>query len=204
MRVVILDYGVGNLFSLKSALEREGATPVISPELPMNDEFAALVLPGVGAFSPVAEKLNTMSWRIRKLVDGGLPVLGVCLGMQMFFNESEEGPGTGLDLMEGHVVRLPSSVKVPHIGWNNLRIRRPDRLLLGIEDGDWAYFVHSFHPVPVDSEVIVADCGYGTTFPAVVASGNVYGTQFHPEKSGLVGRRLLRNFLEIVGERWKS
>jgi glutamine amidotransferase len=204
MQVVILDYGVGNLFSLKSALEREGAEALITADLPASSDLAALILPGVGNFTPVAERLGAMSGRIRWLIKQGVPVLGVCLGMQMFFTSSEEGLGSGLRLMEGRVKRLPSSVKVPHIGWNNLRLRQRNPLVEGVEDQAWVYFVHSYYPQPVDDSVVVAETDYGTAFPAVVAKGNVYGTQFHPEKSGSAGHRLLRNFLEIAGKRWKS
>jgi glutamine amidotransferase len=204
MRVVVLDYGVGNLFSLCAALEREGVEPVVSAEIPAERDFAALILPGVGHFTPVAERLRGIRERLQRWVADGVPILGICLGMQVLFEESEEGVGRGLGFFPGRVVRLPDSVKVPHIGWNALRVRRCHPLLDGIEDGAWVYFVHSYHPHPADPTIVLAETEYGRAFPAIVARGALCGTQFHPEKSGAVGRRLLRNFLALARERWTS
>lgn len=196
-RILILDYGVGNLFSLACAIEKEGATPVVSQEIPPDLSLDGLILPGVGNFTPVARELNEMRGQIKRVVESGRPLLGVCLGMQVLFHSSEEGPGDGLGFMPGRVAKLPPSVKTPQIGWNNLKLARANPLVDGIKDEAWVYYVHSFYPQPVDEQVVVARTDYGISFPAVVSRDNIYGTQFHPEKSGEAGRALLRNFLRL-------
>jgi glutamine amidotransferase len=131
-------------------------------------------------------------------VKSGKPVIGVCLGLQLFFPESEEGPGKGLGLFEGKTVRLQGSVKVPHMGWNSLRIVKPNEFFEGVADGSYVYFVHSLYPVPADKEIVAAETEYGETFTSAIAIKNVFGTQFHPEKSGDVGLKILDNFAKIV------
>lgn len=197
MRVVILDYGVGNLFSLASALEREGVRPLVVSELP-SCGYDAVILPGVGNFAPAAARVRSMRESLVEIIERELPVLGICLGMQLLFDESEEAPGEGLHLFPGRVVRLPGSVKVPHIGWNTLEIARPHPLLEGVADGEWVYFVHSFYPEPAEEEVVLARCDYGIRFPAIVGRSRLFGVQFHPEKSGSTGRKILRNFLRLA------
>ncbi len=196
-RILILDYGVGNLFSLSCAIEAEGATPVVGQEIPVDLSLDGLVLPGVGNFTPVATKLRDMRESINRVVESGRPILGVCLGMQILFNSSEEGPGEGLGLIPGRVVKLPPSVKAPHMGWNNLKPVWDHPLIENLPDEPWVYFVHSFYPQPEDANVIVARTDYGIRFPAIVARDNIYGAQFHPEKSGEAGRTVLRNFLRL-------
>jgi glutamine amidotransferase len=196
-RILILDYGVGNLFSLSAAIEKEGATAMVGQEIPSDLAFDGLVFPGVGAFSPVARKLDPMRDQINRVVESGRPVLGVCLGMQVLFDRSEEGAGEGLGLMRGRVVKLPPSVKTPQIGWNNVTLAQRHPLLDGVPDHSWVYYVHSFYPQPDDAQVVVARTRYGADFPAIVARGRVFGTQFHPEKSGEAGRAILRNFLRL-------
>jgi glutamine amidotransferase len=204
MRILVLDYGVGNLFSLKAALQQEGVEPIVSDTLSSAEDVAALILPGVGHFTPVAERLGGLREELQRLIERGTPILGICLGLQVLFEESEEGAGQGLGFFKGRVVCLPDTVKVPHIGWNALRIRQRHRLLEGIEEGAWVYFVHSYHPAPTDASLVLAETDYGRTFPVIFARDTLFGTQFHPEKSGPVGRRLLRNFLAFARERWKS
>ncbi|MEM4734069.1 MAG: imidazole glycerol phosphate synthase subunit HisH, partial [Candidatus Bathyarchaeia archaeon] len=131
-------------------------------------------------------------------VESGRPLLGICLGLQLFFEESEEGPGRGLALFKGKTVRLRGQVKVPHMGWNTLSIVKPNELFEGVAEGAYVYFVHSLYPVPNDKQIIAAETEYGLTFTSAVASKNVYGTQFHPEKSGSAGLKILENFAKIV------
>lgn len=197
MRIVILDYGVGNLFSLSAALEREGVRPLVVSELP-SCGFEALILPGVGNFAPAAARLQPLRESLTEIVERGLPVLGICLGMQLLFDRSDEAPGEGLHLLPGRVVRLPDSVKVPHIGWNTLDIAQPHPLVEDVADHEWVYFVHSFYPEPAGEEIVLAWCDYGIRFPAIVGRGNLLGTQFHPEKSGPTGRKILQNFLRLA------
>jgi glutamine amidotransferase len=194
----IIDYGVGNLLSLKCALEKVGLSTTIGLSTRQIKKADAIALPGVGNFAAAAAKLDAVKEELADAVKSGTPVFGICLGLQLFFPESEEGAGNGLALFEGKNVRLPNSVKVPHMGWNTLRIVKQNEILDGVDDEAYVYFVHSLYPVPIDKEVVCAETDYGTTFTSVVARKNVYGTQFHPEKSGDVGLRILRNFAKLV------
>lgn len=157
----------------------------------------AIVLPGVGNFKAGSRNLRFLRSEIFRLVEAGVPLFGICLGMQLLFQDSEEGPGSGLRLLKGRVLRLPKHVKTPHMGWNTLKISKPCDLLDGIDEGDY-YFVHSYYASPTNRDIIVAKTDYGLSFASVVAKGNIYGAQFHPEKSGKPGERILRNFAEIV------
>jgi glutamine amidotransferase len=198
--VTIIDYGVGNLRSLRRGLERADATVTVSEDPARIAAADALVLPGVGAFEECVR--NSAPFH-DVLVDAAAdtPILGVCVGLQLLFTESTEGAPAGetvagLDLLSGRVERLPSeAVKVPHMGWNELTIERDHPLVAGITDGDYAYFVHSYGSAVAGHTV--ASCDYGFPFAAVAANeaGNVVGTQFHPEKSGETGLRLLENFV---------
>ena len=134
----------------------------------------------------------------RTAVESGTPLIGICLGLQLFFPESEEGPGKGLALFEGKNVRLRGDVKVPHMGWNTLRIVKQNALFDGVADESYVYFVHSLYPVPTDKAIVAAETEYGTTFTSAVTNKNVFGTQFHPEKSGDIGLKILENFAKIV------
>jgi glutamine amidotransferase len=194
----IIDYGVGNLLSLKCALEKVGLSTTIGLSTRQIRKADAITLPGVGNFSAAAAKLDAVKEELVDAVERGTPVFGICLGLQLFFPESEEGTGKGLALFRGKNVRLPSSVKVPHMGWNTLRIVKQNEILDGVEDEAYVYFVHSLYPVPVDKEIVCAETDYGATFTSAIAAKNVYGTQFHPEKSGDIGLRILRNFAKIV------
>jgi imidazole glycerol-phosphate synthase subunit HisH len=195
MRVSIFNYGVGNLYSLQTALKREGAKPQITSDIRKVKVADALLLPGVGSFSEASSKLPRNE--IHDLASAGKPILGVCLGLQLFFDSSDEGPGRGLELISGQVRRLPSTVKVPHIGWNVLKVRKRSELVEGVPDESWVYYVHSYYPDTQD-DCIVATTDYGLEYPCLIAKNNVIGTQFHPEKSGPSGRTILQNFLRLV------
>ena len=195
---VIIDYGVGNLLSLKCALQKVGLNVTVGLSSRQIKSADAIALPGVGNFSAAAAKLDAVREELMDTVKNGTPVFGICLGLQLFFQESEEGAGKGLALFEGRTVRLPSSVKVPHMGWNTLRMVKQNEIWQGIDDEAYVYFVHSLYPVPVDKEIVCAETDYGATFTSAIASKNVYGTQFHPEKSGDTGLKILKNFAKIV------
>jgi glutamine amidotransferase len=195
--IAVIDYGAGNLRSIQKALERRGLAVRIIAEPGPLAEADALVVPGDGAFGPAMAQFRSRGFadRIRPFVDSGRPFLGICLGMQLLFDESEEdGRHRGLGLLPGRVVRLSGSIKVPHMGWNALRFLRPSPLLEGCVPDDYVYFIHSYHAVPADHEVVAATAEYGGQVAAVVGRGNVWATQFHPEKSGGVGVRMLENF----------
>ncbi len=196
--VLIIDYGVGNLLSLKFALEKAGLTAKITAPTQQLKNADAIALPGVGNFSAAAKALASVKAELVDTVNSGTPVLGICLGMQLFFQESEEGPGEGLAFFKGKDVRLSGPVKVPHMGWNSLRMVRQNELFDGVDDDAYVYFVHSLYPVPVDKEIVCTQTEYGETFTSAVASKNVYGTQFHPEKSGDIGLKILKNFAKLV------
>ena len=192
MRIAILDYGTGNLFSLRNALERAGANVEVVPEPGRAAEHDGIVLPGVGSFDPAMARTDPT--RLAEWA-GGVPVLGICLGMEMFFDRSEEGLRRGLGVIPGDVVALPDTMKIPHMGWNSLEMRSDSMLTQGVKDGAWAYFVHSYMASPGDRATIVAEADYGTWIPAIVERGDYVGTQFHPEKSGTAGQQMLKNFV---------
>jgi glutamine amidotransferase len=198
LEVVIFDYGVGNLLSLKCALEKVGLNAKISVSAQQLSKADAIALPGVGNFSAAVTKIGAVKEQLVYAVESGTPLLGICIGLQLFFQESDEGPGEGLALFEGKNVRLAGSVKVPHMGWNTLHIVKQDEIFEGVDNESYVYFVHSLYPVPADKEIVCAETEYGTTFTSAIASKNVYGTQFHPEKSGDVGLKILDNFAKIV------
>ena len=197
-RAVIFDYGVGNLLSLKTALEKAGLEASIGTSAKELATADAIALPGVGAFTPAAAKLNSVKETIVNKIQSGTPLLGICLGLQLFFEKSEEGPGNGLSLFKGKNVRLPNTVKVPHMGWNTLNIVKQNELFDDIAEDSFVYFVHSLYPVPVDKNIVCTQTEYGTTFTSAIASKNIYGTQFHPEKSGDLGLKILKNFAKVV------
>jgi glutamine amidotransferase len=195
--IAVVDYGAGNLRSIQKALERQGLQVRLIDAPDGLEEADALVVPGDGAFGPAMARFRSQGFadRIRAFVDSGRPFLGVCLGMQLLFEESEEdGLHRGLGLLPGRVVRLSGGVKIPHMGWNALRLLRPSPLLDGCATGEYVYFIHSYHAVPADPDLIAATADYGGQVAAVVGRGNIWATQFHPEKSGGVGIRMLANF----------
>ncbi|MCH7757859.1 MAG: imidazole glycerol phosphate synthase subunit HisH [Thaumarchaeota archaeon] len=195
--VAIFDYGAGNIFSLKNSLEKLGATVDVITTFDNPNHYSGLLLPGVGNFDPAIKSIHEHSKiRFKDYVKDDTPVLGICLGMEMFFEKSEEGHEKGLSVIDGEVIELPSSMKIPHMGWNNLEIKKPGKILEGIDDGSWVYFVHSFLVKPSSNDIITAESDYGIKVPAVVEKNNFFGTQFHPEKSGKIGSIMIQNFLE--------
>ena len=204
VKVAIFDYGAGNLFSLKAALQRNGAQNVlIIHDMKGLDKFDGLVLPGVGNFDPAVKSIEPYKEIFSKSIEDFMPILGICLGMEMLFNHSEEGTRDGLKILDGKVIILPKKkVKVPHMGWNNLEIiKKESKLIQGIEDGSWAYFVHSYHIVPRNHSIVTATSEYGINIPAVVEEDNLFGTQFHPEKSGKLGAIIIKNFLNVCSDK---
>ncbi len=192
MAIAVLDYGAGNLFSIRNALERAGATVDTVTEPASRGTHDGIVLPGVGSFDPAMRTIDSATlgeWA------AGVPVLGICLGMEMFFERSEEGSLAGLGIIAGDVIRLPTDLKVPHMGWNSLELGADSMLTAGVPEGTWAYFVHSYMARPTDASVIAAEADYGARIPAIVQSGSYVGTQFHPEKSGAAGRTMIANFV---------
>ena len=198
--VGIIDYGVGNLFSLRSSYAAIGVEAVVSAEPEVLAGCDRLVLPGVGAFGDAAEKLrlNGLDKFVRSQAASGKPLLGICLGMQLLFEKSYEyGIHVGLGLLQGQVVpmagRIPGSLKIPHMGWNKLELQKESRLL---KDGEYVYFVHSYYAIHCEPS-LAATAEYGIPITAAVEQGNVFGCQFHPEKSGEAGLAILKRFSEI-------
>jgi len=193
--IAIVDYGMGNLFSIYNALVKVNAAPEIISEPQGLARADGVVVPGVGAFGKCMDQLSKFGGTLSEIRKAGTPILGICIGLQVLFEKSQESPGAkGLGWIHGEVVRLPEGVTIPQMGWNNISIRRPVDLLDGIADGDMFYFVHSYHCVPKDRSVIAATTDYGTEVTAMISNDNLAATQFHPEKSGPKGLRILENF----------
>lgn len=203
--IAIVDYGMGNLRSVQKAIERVGGQAVITAEAEVLKAAWGVILPGVGAFGDAMQNLHErhLVEPLRRESAAGKPLLGICLGMQLLFDESEEmGHHQGLGLLPGRVVRFASAhLRVPHVGWNQLHIRRQSPLLARVPDGSYAYFVHSYYVLPADEAIVLATTDYGLEFASVVGRDNLFATQFHPEKSQEVGLRILRNFVELVMRR---
>jgi glutamine amidotransferase len=193
----VADYGAGNLHSIGMGLRRRGLDVRVTGDPRLLDDAAALVVPGDGAFGPAMARLRDLGFadRIVAYIRSGRPFLGICLGMQLLFEASEEaGHHVGLGVLPGRVVRLPATVKAPHMGWNQLRIERPSPMLDGVPSGAYVYFLHSYYCAPSDPSLVAATAAYGRDIAAVAGRRNVWATQFHPEKSGAVGARILDNF----------
>lgn len=201
--IAIIDYGVGNLASVNKALSFMGYDSKITSD---HGEILAadkVILPGVGAFADAMsnlEKTNMISV-INKVAENGIPLLGICLGMQLMFDYSTEGGESvkGLGLLKGSITQFPldMGLKVPHMGWNSINIKQKGGILKGLQENSYVYFVHSYYLTAKDSTDVSATCQYGNVFHAAVSKGNIMGTQFHPEKSGDVGLNILRNFAKL-------
>lgn len=199
-KIAIFDFGAGNIFNLHQSLLSNGAQKVdIIRSLNDLENYDGLVLPGVGNFDAAISSMQKDSALLNTAVDKGMPILGICLGLEMLFDKSEEGVLEGLKVLDGDVLMLPKmKVKVPHIGWNNLRIvNTQSNLLKGIPQDSWVYFVHSYHIEPQDEKLIAAVTDYGSKLPVVIERSNLFGTQFHPEKSGKIGAQIMKNFINI-------
>ena len=200
--IAVCDYGIGNLHSAQKALAGQGADARLTADRGLIADAAAVVLPGVGAFGACMDALRATGLEepVREAITSGRPFLGICIGTQMLFDASEEAPGVrGLGLIPGTVRRLPIGVKHPQMQWNQVDVLDLEEpMFAGLDGRPWFYFVHSLHGVPLDAAVVVATCDYGGPVNAAFRSGNVFATQFHPEKSAADGRRLFANFVADV------
>lgn len=202
--LTIVDYGAGNLRNVYMAFRRLGVEALVTAEAALIQRASALVLPGVGAFGDSITKLRALGLEepLVAAIRDGVPFLGICIGLQLLFEVSEElGEHRGLGILAGRVSRFPPGLSVPHMGWNQLHQSRPIPLWQGIADGSYVYFVHSYYADPQDKAVVAATTDYGLDFASAVAQGNLYAIQFHPEKSQDVGERILRNFVRQAGLR---
>jgi glutamine amidotransferase len=199
--ITIIDYGAGNLFSVRKAIEYFDVDVAISDNSEDILNAEGLVLPGVGAFGWGMKLLEEkrLCEPIREAVDKGVPLLGVCLGLQLLFEESEESPEvSGLGLIRGRVKRLPNDLPLPHIGWNQVKIIKETRIFKGISQNSFFYFVHSYYGEPLDRDSVCGITEYGIEFPSVICKENIFAVQFHPEKSSSEGLKIYKNFLEVV------
>jgi glutamine amidotransferase len=199
-RIIIINYGMGNIRNIQRGLQLAGAVANVSTQPKELINADAIVLPGVGAFRDAITNLAPFSKTLLKMIDARIPVIGICLGLQLLFTQStEDGLHQGLDIFQGQIVRLPKNQKVPQMGWNTFTIvdfNNP--LVQGIPDHSYVYFVHSYYAQIEQSEDIVAVTHYGVNIPAIVARETVFATQFHPEKSGKVGQQMLKNFVKYI------
>ncbi len=203
-RIAVVDYGIGNLRSAEKALQHLDADAALTSDERVIERADAVVLPGVGAFGACMHALRAagLEAATRAAATDGRPFLGICIGMQMLFDGSDETPDVrGLGVVSGRVTLLPKTVRLPQMGWNTLDVTPGSRLGDDLPDPAWLYFVHSYAPEPDDDGVVAAWCDYGRRFAAAIEIGPLWATQFHPEKSGTVGLRMLGNFVDAVGSR---
>lgn len=204
--IAVVNYGMGNLRSVQKGLERVGQDAVITSNPDIIKKASALVLPGVGAFGACMNNLQSYGLVdvVLSSIKKGKPFLGICVGMQLLFSECEEfGKSLGLDILKGKVVRFPQTVngarlKIPHMGWNNIKFKKNSPFFKGLPDNSFVYFVHSYHPIPEDKDIIATTTKYGIEFTSSVYKDNIFATQFHPEKSQTTGLNILRNFGELI------
>ncbi len=205
--IAIIDYGLGNLESVKYALDRLGVDSALTSDPGEIVAAPGVILPGVGAFGRAMEKFRELGLidATREVAASGKPFMGICLGLQLLFTESaEHGRHEGLNLVPGKVVRFAGGLTVPHMGWNEVTKETPSPLTAGIDDDSFFYFAHSYYVVPDDPAAVIGSTEYGTRHASAVQVGNVFGTQFHPEKSGPVGLQMLRNFCKLCGSEPKG
>jgi len=201
--IAIIDYGMGNIHSVSKAIELCGAKPIVTNKKNRISSCEKIVLPGVGAFDDAVAELERLGLVpvIKELIKNKKPFLGICLGMQLLFETSQEAKNkVGLGLLKGQVIKFSVKLgqKVPHMGWNNLEDVSADcHLLSGISAKEQVYFCHSYYPEPAEKDIIAATCDYGVKFACVLAKENVYGVQFHPEKSQAIGLKIIKNFVEL-------
>ena len=205
--ITIVDYGAGNLQSVEKAFQYIGAPVRLASSGTEIASAEALVLPGVGAFREAMHSLEAggMAQPIRDYIASGRPFLGICLGLQLLFEESEEfGHVKGLGAFKGRICRIPAEngLKVPHMGWNSLELKRTDGIFKGLQENPYVYFVHSYYLKAEERQLVSAQTEYGVKIDAAIQRGNAFATQFHPEKSGRVGLQMLRNFMAVVMEGW--
>lgn len=201
MKVVVVDYGAGNLHSVSRAVVNAGTRPLVTSNPSYLDDAEAVIVPGVGAAADTMSNLRRTGFvePIRDYISSGRPFLGVCMGQQALFDVSEEGgEHECLGILPGRVVRFSNGLKVPHMGWNQVRIIKHHPVFEGVDDGSYFYFVHSYYPQPTDPDVVIGETEYGVNFASVIARDNIVATQFHPEKSGEAGLRMYANFLTIA------
>ena len=200
MKLVLIDYDSGNLRSVSRALESQGVNPLITGEPADLDGADAVILPGVGSGPAAMDALNErgLVTPIREYIASGKPFLGICLGLQLLMDSTEEGDSSCLGVVPGNARLLPPGLKVPHMGWNNVNFKNPHPLVAGIPQDSYFYFVHSYYAAPQDLEGVGGTTEYGIPFCSIYASGNLVATQFHPEKSGPAGLRLYKNFIGLA------
>lgn len=209
--IAIVDYGMGNLRSVSKAFQSQGFDVAVTRDPSQISQATGLVLPGVGAFGDCVNNLNDygLTSPIKDFIDSGRPFLGICLGLQVLFEESEESPGLpGLGIFKGKVVRFPDlkeeGLKVPHMGWNEIKIVKDTPVLKDIPQDSWFYFVHSYYASPEDDSISAVKTTYGFEFTAAVSKDNIFASQFHPEKSSTLGLKIVRNFAAICGEKLRA
>ena len=202
--IAIIDYGAGNLQSVSKAFRHIGCDCLVTRDRSEILKADGAVLPGVGSFGDTADSLNEfgLTDAVKDYIKSGKPFLGICLGLQLLFPGSDESPkATGLGIFDGSITKIPSGegLKIPHMGWNSLEIKKHGKLFRGIEGNPYVYFVHSYYLNAADKSIVAAQTSYGVTIDAAIEHGNVFATQFHPEKSGETGLRILKNFAELTG-----